>query len=147
MNDTSSALFGAPIHVYTRAQAIADGVLVDVSDTARDAGFRVPVALTRAVWMDCVAWSDKDANNRGPGRDQYLPQDESGRLWDLLWMAGLSARREARCSSPRERFPFRLLRVPRRGGGLAPRAVTLHLHFGVGDDAEPVVTILQPDED
>ena len=54
MNETSSVLFGAPIHVYTRAQAIADGVLVDVSDTARDAGFRVPVALTSAVWADCL---------------------------------------------------------------------------------------------
>ena len=37
----SNAIFGEPIafiHVYTRAQAIADGVLVDVTETAREAG-------------------------------------------------------------------------------------------------------------
>jgi hypothetical protein len=37
------------IHSYSRAQAIADGVLVDV--TAKEAGFKYqPVALTRAVF-------------------------------------------------------------------------------------------------
>ncbi len=34
------------IPVYTRAQALADGVLVDVTETAKEAGFRAPVALT-----------------------------------------------------------------------------------------------------
>ena len=38
------------IHSYSRAQAIEDGVLVDVSETAREAGFTVPVAITRAAW-------------------------------------------------------------------------------------------------
>jgi hypothetical protein len=38
------------IHRYTRAGAIRDGVLIDVSQTAREAGVRHPVALTRALW-------------------------------------------------------------------------------------------------
>ena len=38
------------LSAYTRAQAIADGILVDVSETAREAGFNIPVALTRTVW-------------------------------------------------------------------------------------------------
>lgn len=38
------------IHRYTRAEALRDGVLIDVSQTARDAGFRYPVALTAAAW-------------------------------------------------------------------------------------------------
>jgi len=42
-------LFGPVIDAYSRAQAIEDGVLVDVSATAREAGLRYPVALTRAV--------------------------------------------------------------------------------------------------
>jgi hypothetical protein len=37
------------IHSYSRAQAIAAGVLVDVTPTAHEVGFRFPVALTRAV--------------------------------------------------------------------------------------------------
>ena len=34
------------IHRYSRADALRDGVLVDVSATAREAGIRFPVALT-----------------------------------------------------------------------------------------------------
>jgi len=44
------------IDSYTRAQAIEDGVLIDVSNAAKEAGFRIPIALTTAVWADCVAW-------------------------------------------------------------------------------------------
>jgi hypothetical protein len=43
------------IHAYTRAEAIADGALIDVSAVARKAGIRYPVALTAAVWAKCVA--------------------------------------------------------------------------------------------
>jgi hypothetical protein len=38
------------IDAYSRAQALADGVLADVSPVAREAGIIFPVALTRAVW-------------------------------------------------------------------------------------------------
>jgi hypothetical protein len=38
------------IHSYTRTDALRDGVLIDVSAVAREAGIRYPVALTRAVW-------------------------------------------------------------------------------------------------
>jgi hypothetical protein len=64
------------IHAYTRADALRDGVLVDVSATAREAGLQYPVALTRAVWERCVAVP--------PG---VVCQDEAGRLWDVLWRA------------------------------------------------------------
>jgi hypothetical protein len=43
------------ISSYTRAQAIADGELVDVSTIAREAGFRFPTAITRALWADIAA--------------------------------------------------------------------------------------------
>ena len=38
------------ISAYSRNQAIDDGFLVDVSDTAREAGFSIPVALTRTAY-------------------------------------------------------------------------------------------------
>ncbi len=79
------------ISSYTRAQAIADGVLVDVTETAKEAGFRCPVALTRAAWADCVAWSEADTRRQ-------VPQDEAGRLWDVLWMARNQIRGLARLS-------------------------------------------------
>ena len=68
-------IFGEPIHVYTRAQALADGELVDVTTTAAEAGFRIPVALTRAVWADCVEWTDADTKRQ-------TVQDEAGRKWE-----------------------------------------------------------------
>src|SRR5262249_50287676 len=71
----AESLFGEVIFAYTRKQAIADGVLVDVTETAREAGFRIPVALTRAVWAEYVAVPEG-----------VEAQDEAGRLWDVLWM-------------------------------------------------------------
>ncbi len=80
-NETSvEAIFGEVISTYSRAQAIADGVLVDAGPMAAEAGFKWPVALTAAAWVDCVAWSDEDNHQQG-----Y--QDESGRLWDVLFSA------------------------------------------------------------
>jgi hypothetical protein len=69
------------IHRYSRADAIRDGVLIDVSETAREAGFKWPVALTAAVWARCVAVP--------PG---VACQDEAGRLWDVLFLLALAAR-------------------------------------------------------
>ncbi len=57
------------IYRYTRAQSIEDGVLIDVSAVAREAGITYPVALTRAAWERCVTVP--------PGAEC---QDEAGRL-------------------------------------------------------------------
>ncbi len=46
----NATAFGPVLSAYTRAQAIEDGILVDVSETAREAGFTIPVAVTRTVW-------------------------------------------------------------------------------------------------
>ena len=79
---TEESFFGEVISTYTRAQALEDGVLVDAGPMAKEVGFRFPVALTSAVWSDCVAWTDSDS--------QKMPfQDQSGRLYDLLFMAAL----------------------------------------------------------
>jgi hypothetical protein len=124
------------VFAYTRAQALADGALVDAGPMAREAGFILPVALTAAAWADCVAWTPDD-DARGA-----LGQSERGRLWDVLWMAGHSAR--VHRDSGRQRVPFALLRVPR--GGRRPERVELHLHVGGGDHGEPVATVLLPGE-
>ena len=125
------------IHRYTRAQALDDGFLIDVTETAREAGFMWPVAMTTAVWQDCVAWNEEDTKRQ-------TPQDESGRLWDVLFMAS-RAIKAARHNGTR--LSFHVLRIPRGGKARTPRGVALHLVTGPGDDAEPVVTIMQPGED
>lgn len=135
-NQTVTELFGEVIYRYTRAQAIEDGVLVDVSETAREAGFRWPVAMTSAAWADCVAWSEED-NHR------QVYQDESGRLWDVLWMAFVAIR-----SAPGgTQLEYQLYRVPRDGKSVEARLTSLKLLCGPGDAGEPVVTIMLPGED
>lgn len=125
------------IHSYSRAQAIRDGVLVDVTGTAKEAGFKIPVALTSAVYEDCVAWTEADNDRKG------TLQDERGRLWDVLWMSLLAARK----SLDSQRVPVRLVRVHREGPGDQPRLVDLVMVVGPGDEGEPVITIMQPGED
>ena len=66
---TVESFFGNVIFTYTRAQAIEDGVLVDPGPMAQEAGFKLPVALTSAVWADCVAWNDDDSRKK-PFQDQ-----------------------------------------------------------------------------
>lgn len=125
------------IHTYSRAQAIGDGELVELPEAVcREAGFRFPVAVTRSVWESCIHWPESEAGL----------QDEAGRMWDVLWMArnaGLRARDASRVE-------YQLHVVPRgedaRDEGMPP-LVTLVLHIGPGDTAEPVITIMQPGED
>ncbi|GAB3104269.1 hypothetical protein GCM10027217_27490 [Pseudomaricurvus hydrocarbonicus] len=54
-NRSLEAVFGPLVSSYSRAEAISDGVLIDVTTMAREAGFQWPVALTHSVWRDCVS--------------------------------------------------------------------------------------------
>jgi hypothetical protein len=129
---------GEIIHAYTRAQALADGVLVAVEpDVAREAGFRVPVALTSAVWEGCVAWNEGDS-------ERQAPQDEKGRLWDVLTMCRVAIRRSGGGGG---RVAVDLRRVPRDGRTRQARPVQLVCAIGPGDHGEPVITVMEPHED
>jgi hypothetical protein len=118
------------IHTYTRAQALADGVLIDVTETARDAGILHPTALTAAAWAECVRVPE--------GADG---QDEVGRLWDVLWMLRLAAARQRDGASE---TPFELWV---RNNGWAHDLVRLKAVCGPGEELEPVITVMLPDED
>jgi len=120
------------ISIYTRGQALEDGVLVDVSEVAREAGIKFPVAVTRAVWSNYVEVPE-----------DVVAQDEIGRLWDILWMLRCQIRR-----SQGETLHFQLyVRNHNRERLTRQDLVTLKAICGPGDDAEPVVTIMLPDED
>lgn len=126
------------IHAYTRAQAIEDGALVDVSETAREAGFKYPVAMTREAWCDLVQWTADDEKRKPEGTGQ----SEAGRLWDVLTMAGHYSRRGPKT----DRVLCEVLRVPAEGRGLRPRKAQFRALCGPGDTAEPVVTLMLPHE-
>jgi len=138
-NDQSTeSFFGDVISTYTRAQAIEDGVLIEISPLAKESGFNEwPVAMTAGAWADCVAWSDRDSQTQ-------VYQDQSGRLYDVIFMAF-----QAICLSREigDRLLFRLYRVPRDGHSTDAGLTTLKLIVGPGDSGEPVITILLIDED
>jgi hypothetical protein len=119
------------IHRYTRADALRDGVLIDVSAVAREAGIRWPVALTCAAWGRCVRVP--------PG---VACQDEAGRLWDVAWMLACAIRRGG--SGPEVRFSVHVRNDNRER---TPPLVRLKAVCGPGDDGEPVVTVMLPGED
>lgn len=135
-DDNSNALTDLAaelISSYTRATAIEDGVLVDVSSTAAEAGIKFPVALSRRVWTDYV---------EVPAGVQC--QDEAGRLWDILWMLRAAIGRGGNTSLITYTLHVRnsnRARLDRRD------LVTLKALCGPGDAGEPVITIMVLSED
>jgi hypothetical protein len=125
------------ISTYSRAQAVEDGVLVDVSDTMRQVGITTKTALTRTLYEDCVAWTDADSK-----RQTY--QDESGRLWDVLFMCSRVVRSLNRAG---DSVLFQVLRVPRGGRDTRPRLVTLKVVLGRDEMDEWTLTVMRTDED
>jgi hypothetical protein len=134
---TTESIFGDVIYTYTRAQALEDGVLIDPGTMAAEAGFRWPTAITADAWANCVAWTEDDSAKQ-------IHQDQSGRLWDALYMASHAIRTS---KDSGDRILFQLYRVPRDGQSMEAELITLRLIVGPGDAAEPVITILLPHED
>jgi hypothetical protein len=120
------------ISSYSRAQAIEDGVLVDVSRDAREAGVKFPVAITRTVYTLYVEVPQG-----------VSCQDETGRLWDILWMFRCGA---AKFSGSTLLFKL-YVRNHNRERLDSRDLVTLKAICGPGDTPEPVITIMLPDED
>jgi hypothetical protein len=120
------------IYSYMRAQAIEDGVLVDLTVWAKETGFGIPVACTSAVWTGYI---------EPPKGTTELGQCARGRGHDLMWMLYLAIRRAGQ-SEDRLRFEVIFLQAPHRH-----ETVTLKATCGPGDHGEPVITIMLPEED
>ena len=119
---------------YSRADAIADGVLHDVSETseARELRFKYPSALTSAVWNHCVEVP------------KGVPcQDWHGRLFDVLFML----RAAILSSKPGATLINFKVHVRNDNSAGFPPVVNLKYHCGPGDDEKPVITVMFPDED
>lgn len=112
---------------YTRKQALDDGVLVDVSKTASEAGINHPVAFSRALFERCVAFSES------------VPQDASRTTSDIL----RRLRGVILTGSGRERMFNVCVRFDPPDVYVAP----LKAVCGHGDNGEPVITVMLPEED
>ena len=131
--DNNAEPFGPVIYSYTRAQAVADAVQVEVSKTAQEAGIKFPVFLTRTVFDAYVEVP--------PG---VTAQDEAGRLWDIVWMLRFAILR----SRPgAERIPVAL--YVRQSDTKRPQLIKLIATCGPLDidDPQPAITVMMPDED
>lgn len=124
-------LFGSIVHSYTRADAIADGVLVDLTAAYPEECrlYRYPVACTAAVW----SLVDQAVTNR-----RHF-NDEAGVVWDILYMSqkGIIARPDAQTV---------LFQVVITGSG-KKKIHTMKAVCGPGDNLEPVISIMLPSED
>lgn len=118
------------IHVYTRRQAIEDGVLIDVTAIAKEAGFCFPVTVTAALWSQYA---------RVP--DGVEAQDEAGRLWDILQMLRYAIRQR------RNHADTVLFTVSVRNDQRQPQAVKLKAVCGPDDSGAPCFTLMLPEED
>ena len=101
------------VYAYSRSQAVADGVQVEVTKTAHEAGIKFPVFITRGVFELCVAIP--------PG---VSGQDEAGRLVGCRLDAALRHPARSRRSAAHSR---RALRSQLRHRAPAPREVDRHV--------------------
>ena len=122
--------FGEVISCYGRKQALEDGVLVDLNQfiPISESGYKYPVDCTIAVWRII----ESAVNN-----PKYV-NDYKGIVWDILQMSR---------NCPTKKWPTGcLFQVVIIGAG--PKMIfTFKIECGPGDQGEPVLTIMMPEED
>jgi len=114
---------------YTREMALLDGVLIDISEMAEEAGFKVPVAVTEALYNGYLV-PEISPKNAG--------QSTTGRIWDMLILMHLAFRGS---TNPQVNFKVRMLMKD------GHEVVEMKSLIGPGDRGEPVITVMLPHED
>jgi hypothetical protein len=148
MDDSKHPFEGMEIiSAYSRAQAIEDGVLIDISTLAREAGLKFPVAVSAAVFFVLAPWAQArrgDIAKPAEGEPLYgQGQSFEGRAWDLLQILLYEIRR----GQGGERVDFAPLFLMPRYTQQRPMPVKMYARCGPGDNGEPVVTVMMPNED
>ena len=125
------------IHSYTRRQAIADGVLVDMEQDElgqlrREAGVKWPIAMTATAFSQYVELTPAAVK---------AGNDMKGRWWDILTM-WKHAVKTSKHDGTELNFQF-LCVVDRQ----QPSLVRLKSVAGPDDDGKPCLTFMLPEED
>ncbi len=118
------------ISMYTRSQAIQDGVLIDVTTFAKSLGITLPCAITATLWG--IVEADTLAEEAG--------ETTASRLADLLQMMKVGVRG---MSGDADTLLFQV-QLTKCGN---PKVVTVKGICGPGDDPRPVLTLMLPEED
>ena len=119
------------VYASTREQAIADGVLADVTEAAKAIGFKHNTVVTDHLFHGYV---EVPSGLEGEG------QSATGRLHDLMVLALFAARKAV--NADRVNFKVSFLMAPGR-----METVEVVAHIGPGDNGEPVLTIMLPEDD
>jgi hypothetical protein len=130
----SNTLFDSEMPVifsYSRSEAIEDGVLINLSKNFPEECklYKYPVACTAAVW---------DIVFRAFNNNRYL-NDYAGLVWDILYMS-------INYVIDRPDPSTAIFQVNILGAG-RKKLYTLKAVVGPGDNLEPVVTVMLPNED
>ena len=120
--------FGKPISVHTRAEAIRDGDLRDITPVAKEAGFKYPIAISNGVY----AIVNEAVKHGG--------KDEKGVLWDILTMLRYMIH-----SAKGDRINLSVIIWRKETGH--DMLTDMYAVVGPGDNLEPVITIMLPRED
>jgi len=118
------------IFSYSRADALADGVLIDITAAAREHGFKLHTAVTDSLFGYVVPPDGLE------GEGQSL----EGRMHDLLTLAMIAARKGLN----HDRVEFEVLFLMEPGKLEKVRVI---LHVGPGDQGEAVLTLMLPGDD
>ena len=129
--DSMREFFGEVISSYSRGQAIEDGVLVDLSslfpsDTRL---YKWPVACTSAVWSII----EKDCHKKKGGGIEV--KEAAPWVWDICFM---SVKAKTKILSESEHLFI---------CSFGRKTCILKAVCGPGDNGEPVITIMLPNED
>lgn len=134
------------IDAYTRADALADGTLIDPDDRipgmVKEAGFVFPVAITSTVWDGYIA-PDTELQSEGQSID--------GRLWDTLFMLRHAIKQAEENASEINFTVWYTLSGDEAqfngDGERTPVEIALKAVCGPADDGSPCLTLMLPEED
>jgi len=123
------------ISVYTRQNAIDDGMIVDLwtgdmGKLAREAGFKIPVAISRSAFEQYIALT--------PAAREAL-NDVTGRAWDVLYMTANAIRRNP--------GPLVYVTFYCSVDEVEPQECFVKAVFGEDPEVGPYFTILELEED
>lgn len=126
------------IYSYSREQAIADGVLIDLSARYPEIcseHYKWPVACTSSIWNLIQLFAD-EADGASP----------AGVVHDILWMSRFPIRKYQEGVGETCIFLFCIPEAVQMKMHTGPEP-QLKIHVGPNDNGEPCITIMMPEED
>ena len=118
------------IYSYTRKQALEDSILIDISQQAKESGFKIPAAVSDNLFHQYI---------KPPEGLEGEGQSARGRIHDVLHMLKVAI-----ASNKNESMLFfDVLFLMRQG---RHEKVSIYGEIGPDDDGHPCLTICLPED-